>query len=460
MRRFETLYEMRIKKLMSTKEILAFILTVLLFTVSCAQKDALDRIESSGKIVVLTRNNAHCYYTYREHPMGFEYDLAKAFSKFLNVELEVRTPTWEGLIEELDEEKGDFVAASMSITSSREKMVYFSAPYLAIQQKVILRKYNNRVNKIEDLEGRTVHVRRGTSYEERLNELNKEGMHIKIKTHDDIPTEELIEMVQNRKIEITVADSNIALLNRRYYPDIKISFALEEQQSLAWGVKRGEKRLLKKINKFFKKVKKDGTFQKIYHKYFAYIDIFDPFDLKKYQRRLKTRLPKYKGIIQKVAKKYGFDWRLVASVIYQESHFDSEAQSHTGVKGMMQLTRDTAMEMGIRDRRDPEQSIMGGVKYLRMLYDRFYNINDQDRLFITLASYNIGEGHVRDAQILAKIQGKNPDSWTVLEHTLPLLRDPKYYKKTRYGYCRGSEPVRYVKRIRTYYDILKREAIM
>jgi membrane-bound lytic murein transglycosylase F len=339
-------------------------------------------------------------------------------------------------------------------------MVYFSTPYLTIQQKVILRKYNNRVNKIEDLEGRTVHVRRGTSYEERLNELNREGMHIKIKTHDDIPTEELIEMVQNRKIEITVADSNIALLNRRYYPDIKISFALEEQQSLAWGVKRGERRLLKKINKFFKKIKKDGTFQKIYHKYFAYNDIFDPFDLKKYQRRLKTRLPKYKGIIQKAAKKYGFDWRLITSVIYQESHFDPEAQSHTGVKGMMQLTRDTAMEMGIRDRRDPEQSIMGGVKYLRMLYDRLYNVNDQDRLFITLASYNIGEGHVRDAQILAKIQGKNSGSWTVLEHILPLLRDPKYYKKTRYGYCRGTEPVKYVKRIRTYYDILKREAIM
>jgi membrane-bound lytic murein transglycosylase F len=126
----------------------------------------------------------------------------------------------------------------------------------------------------------------------------------------------------------------------------------------------------------------------------------------------------------------------------------------------MQLTRDTAMEMGIRDRRDPEQSIMGGVKYLRMLFDRFYNINGPDRLFIALASYNIGEGHVRDAQMLAKIQGENSNSWTVLEHTLPLLRDPKYYKKTRYGYCRGTEPVRYVKRIRTYYDILKREAIM
>lgn len=454
---------MKKKQLMSKIGILILSLTVMLFTASCGKqdaKDALDRIESSGKITVLTRNNAHCYYTYRERPMGFEYDLAKAFSQFLGVELEVRTPTWEGLIKELDKETGDFVAAGMTITPSREKLAYFSEPYLAIQQKVILRKYNNRVNKIEDLDGETVHVRRGTSYEERLNELNQEGMHIKIMTHDDIPTEELIEMVQNRKIGITVADSNIALLNRRYYPDIKISFALEEQQYLAWAVKRGEKRLLKRINKFFKKIKEDGTFQKIYHKYFAYIDIFDPFDLKKYQRRLKTRLPRYKDIIKKAAKKHGFDWRLIAAVIYQESHFDPEAQSHTGVKGMMQLTKDTAMEVGIRDRRDPEQSIMGGVKYLRMLYGRFDNVNDPDRLFITLASYNIGQGHVRDAQIIAKHQGKNSNSWTVLEQTLPLLRDPKYYKSTQYGYCRGTEPVRYVKRIRTYYDILKRKAIM
>ena len=436
-----------------------FVLAGVLLTVSCGRKDALDRIESSGKIIVLTRNNAHCYYTYREHPMGFEYDLVKAFSKYLGVKLEVRTPTWEGLIKDLDEEKGDFVAASMSITPLRKKLVYFSEPYLAIQQQVIVHKYNSKVNKIGDLDGRAVHVRRGTSYEERLRELNREGMHINIKSHEDIPTEELIEMVQNRKIAITVADSNIALLNRRYYPDIKISFALEEQQSLAWAVKKGEKRLLKKINKFFQKIENDGTFQRIYHKYFAYIDIFDPFDLKKYQRRLKTRLPKYKSIIQNAANTHGFDWRLIASVVYQESHFDPEAQSRTGVKGIMQLTRETAGEMGIRDRRDPEQSIMGGVKYLRMLYDRFENINDPDRLFITLASYNIGQGHIRDAQMLAKGLGKNPSSWTVLEKTLPLLRDPKYYKKTRYGYCRGSEPVKYVKRIRTYYDILKRKAI-
>ncbi|MBW2602967.1 MAG: membrane-bound lytic murein transglycosylase MltF [Deltaproteobacteria bacterium] len=444
---------------MSKKGVLILVLTILLFTVSCGKKDALDRIEASGKITVLMRNNAHCYYTYRERPMGFEYDLAKAFSQFLGVKLEVRTPTWEGLIEELSEGKADFVAAGMSITPDREKKIKFSVPYLAMQQRMILRKYNNRINEIQDLEGKTVHVRRGTSYEERLNELNREGMHINIKTHDDIPTEELIEMVHNRKIEITVADSNIALLNRRYYPDIRISFALEGQQSLAWAVNKGEKRLLKKINEFFNKIKEDGTFQKIYHKYFAHVDIFDPFDLKKYQRRLKSRLPRYKGFIQKAAKKHGFDWRLIASVIYQESHFDPEALSHTGVKGIMQLTRDTAMEMGIRDRRDPEQSIMGGVKYLRKLYDRFDSVNDPDRLFMTLASYNIGQGHVRDAQKIAKNQGKNSNRWTDLEKILPLLRDPKYYKKTGYGYCRGTEPVRYVERIRTYYDILKREAI-
>jgi membrane-bound lytic murein transglycosylase F len=146
-------------------------------------------------------------------------------------------------------------------------------------------------------------------------------------------------------------------------------------------------------------------------------------------------------------------------MIYQESHFDPDATSFTGVEGIMQLTRDTAQEMGIKDHNDPEQSIMGGVKYLNVLYEKYNEAMDPDRLLIALASYNVGRGHILDAQGIAKEKNLNPNSWAALKGILPLLRYSKYYKKTKYGYCRGTEPMRYVKRILTYYDILKREGI-
>ena len=439
------------------KLLLILIIVALPLIFFSTRNNALRRIEISRQITVITCNNAHCYYTYRDEPTGFEYDLAKAFSKYLDLGLKVITPRWEDLDRTLNADKGDFIAASFSATPLRKKRMAFSGEYLAIRQMAILHTNNYQINKLNDLTGKTIHVRRGTSYEERLNELRNEGLNINIKLYNDIPTEELIRMVGEKEIEITIADSNVALLNRRYYPDVRIAFPIEEPQSLGWAVRRGEKDLLRKINAFFKKIKEDGTFEKLYDKYYANVEIFDYVDLKRFHLRLKTRLPKYKKTIQKAADKYGFDWRLIAAVVYQESHFNRNARSYTGVRGLMQLTLNTAKDMGIKNRLDPEQSIMGGTKYLHKLYRKNGHAKDPDRLLMTLAGYNVGHGHVVDARKIAKARGLDPNSWSSIEQTLPLLRYRKYYKKTRYGYCRGTEPVRYVNRILTYYAILKRE---
>jgi membrane-bound lytic murein transglycosylase F len=347
----------------------------------------------------------------------------------------------------------------MSITPSRQEKVDFSEGYLDVEQHIILHKNDGKTKKIEDLAGRTVHVRRGTTYEEALKKWKAKGLDIKIKSYDDMPTEELIRMVAEKEIDITVADSHIAELNRRYYPDVRLAFPLGEPLKLGWAVKKGEQSLLDAINTFLQDTKESGAFQRIYDQYFANVEIFDYVDLKKYHRRLNKRLPQYKAIIQRAARKHDFDWRLIASVIYQESHFNPKARSHTGVRGIMQLTLDTASEMGIDDRLDPKQSIMGGVKYLRKLYDKFDGAREPDRMLMALASYNVGYRHVRDAQQIAQKKNLDPNSWAALEQTLPLLCHPKYYKQSRSGYCRGREPVRYVNRILTYYDILKREAI-
>jgi len=342
--------------------LLILILLNLPFLPSCAKTSVLDKIKESGEITVLTRNNAHCYYTYRDNPMGFEYDLARAFSDYLGVKLKVITPPWEELFDVLNGEEGDFIAASLTITPSREKLVDFSDEYLTIQQQAVIHTKSYQIRKLEDLKRETIHVRRGTSYEERLNELKSEGLGIKIELCEDTPTEELIRMVAEKEIEVTIADSNIALLNRRYYPDVKIAFPIEEPESLGWAVKKGETALQEKINEFFKIIKEDGTFAKIYEKYYAN-------------------------------------------------------------------------------------------------YERYDGAKDPDRVLIALASYNVGHGHILDAQKIAKERNLNPNNWSSLEEILPLLRYPKYYRKTKNGYARGTEAVRYVNRILTYYGILKREAI-
>lgn len=420
---------------------------------------SLHQIVASDQMTILTTNNANSYYIYREQEMGFEYDLAQAFAQRLGVSLQVRTPGWSQLIPSVHKKSGRFIAAGMTITQDRRELVDFSIPYMDVQQMVIVHKDEHSIQSQEDLHNMIIHVRKHTSYQRRLQELQEEGIEVQVKVHNNVPTEEFIRMVARKDIPATVADSNIAQLNRRYYPDVRIAFPISEKQSLGWAVRKQDQALLHAINDFLVSAQNDGTFARIFQKYYANVAIFDYLDLKKFHQRIKTRLPRYEAMIKKQASEFGFDWRLIAAVVYQESHFDPQATSYTGVQGLMQVTLDTAREMGISNRLDPKQSIHAGVKYLFRLYGRFEGITNQEqRLRFALASYNVGYGHVRDAQRLAQKQGLDPNKWSSLLTTLPLLRQPQYYTQTRYGYARGTEPVRYVKRIFSYYDILRQKA--
>jgi len=419
---------------------------------------SLWKIRQQGRIVVLTENNANCYYIHKDTPMGFEYDLAKAFAGYLGVDLEVKTPGWNDLFASLQRGDGDFIAAGMTHTRKREQYADFSESYLSVRQHLILHKSDHSIVTPAGLAGRTVHVREGTTYQQRLEALQAKGIDLKLVLHRNTPTEELIEQVAKRQIDITVADSTIALLNRRYYPDIRIAFPIEKEQPLAWAVRKGDRWLLAEINRFFAEIKKNGTFTGIYNRYYTAVDTFDYVDVKKFHQRIYSRLPRFRPLIEKAADRHGFDWQMIAAMIYQESHFDSFAQSHTGVRGLMQLTQVTAEEMGVTDRLDFEQNISAGVAYLAKLRHRFDDIEDpRTRLLFALASYNIGYGHVRDAQQIAENLGMDPNRWQSLKETLPLLRNREYYADTTYGYARGDEAVRYIERILTYYDILKQK---
>ena len=234
---------------------LIFLFLVIILSFACLIKKSLSDIKESGEITLLTKNNAHCYYSYRESPMGFEYELSMAFADYLGVDLRVITPGWPRMYAALNKGRGDFIAASLTITPEREKIVDFSDEYMSIQQQVIIHKDNPEIKQLDDLKEKTVHISKGSSYHERLLDLNEEGFEIKLVAHKRTSTEEFIRQIAEKEIDITVADSNIAILNRLYYPDIKMAFPLNKKQSLGWVVREDQSELLNEINKFFQKIK-------------------------------------------------------------------------------------------------------------------------------------------------------------------------------------------------------------
>jgi len=423
-----------------------------------SKQTALSRIQKSGVITIITQNSPHSYYKYKGKALGFEYELAQSFAKSFGVKLQLKfASTWKNMLNNTG--KTHFITANLCPSISRSKDVDFSHSYLTVKQNIIFHKNNTNIQKISDLAGKTIHVPEGTAYEDRLKELQLEGLKFNIKTYKNVSTEELIRKVAQKEIEVTVANSHIAYLNRRYYPDAQIGFSIKENQPLAWAVPKREKDLLTQINLFFKTIKENGTLDKIFERYYADIKTFDYVDIKKYHHRLKTRLPKYESIIKTTSKEHNFDWRLIAAQIYQESHFNPKARSFSGVRGIMQVTLITAKQMGVKNRLDPYQSITAGVKYLRTLYKSYDKSTGQDRILISLAAYNVGPGHILDAQKIARRMNLDPYKWSSLKKTLPLLSDPQYYRQSAYGYCRGFEPVDYVQRIMTYYDILKQKTL-
>jgi membrane-bound lytic murein transglycosylase F len=420
----------------------------------------LHKILKSGQVTVITRNTPHCYYIYRDETMGFEYELAQEFADYLGVDLKIRiVENWKRMLPELKNGTAAIIAAGITITPKRQKRVAFSDGYMDIRQHIISHRRSTKIKNISDLSGKTVHVQTATAYQERLEELRRQGLDLRIQLHRDVPTEELIQQVAEGEIELTVADSNIAKLNQHHFPQAVMAGAISDLQQLGWAVHPDARELKEKINSFFASIRQSGRFDEIYNKYYGEVEDFDYVDLRAFHRRIKNRLSRYSPFIKAAARKHGFDWRLIAAQAYQESHLNPWAISRAGAKGLMQLLTSTARSLKVADIYNPVDNINGGVQHLKNLYEHFDAATGEDRLMIALAAYNVGQGHILDARNLAVKKKMDPNSWESLSKTLPLLRYRKYYKNAKYGYCRGTEPVRYVKQIMKYYEILKRQGI-
>jgi membrane-bound lytic murein transglycosylase F len=421
--------------------------------------DDIDAIRAQGELIVLTRNAPTTYYEGREGLEGPEQEMAAAFAAHLGVKPRFLVlDTVAEILDAVSGGEGHVAAAGLTVTEQRQRTFHFGPPYKEIRQELVCHRDGPRPETVEDLVGLRIAVIAESSYQENLERLSFDVSGLDWEVATDVDTEELLQRVADGDLDCTIADSNIAAINQRYHPELVIAFAVSETQKLAWIVSERAKALEPEIKRWFATARKDGRLADIDNRYYGYIEVFDYVDASALHQRIEERLPRYRPIFEKAAKTVDLPWDLLAAVSYQESHWNPKAKSPTGVRGIMMLTRNTARELGVKNRLDPVQSIRGGARYLKDVSDRLPDtITGDDRIWIGLAAYNVGLGHISDARDLAKRLDHDPDTWAGLREVLPLLSKKRYHKTLKHGYARGNEPVRFVKRVRNYQDILSQQ---
>lgn len=417
----------------------------------------LEALQSRGELVLITRNNATCYYQGPHGPTGFEYDLAKAFADHLGVDLRVRVIEEEAeMIAALRAGAGDIIAAGFPFGSKTTRLLALGPGYLEVEQQVVGRRGGPIIKDEKGLEAYTIWMTGSSARIEYLEALRRVYPAISWQILTTYNAEDLLQMVWNRSLPLTVVDSNIMSMSRHDYPELTILLTLGRPRRLTWATDPRNRQLLHAINMWFARKTTQERIKGLADHYYSHLASFDYVDLARYRRRIKSRLPKYRAHFEAAAEKYNLDWRLVAALAYQESHWNPRAKSYTGVRGIMMLTRETAATMGLENRLDVKDSIFAGTRYLARLHRQVSQaVPEPDRTFMALAAYNLGFGHLRDARILADRLGKPANSWHGVRSILPLLQQKKYYRTLANRYARGNEAVKYVDRIRTYKQMLQ-----
>lgn len=415
----------------------------------------LQQIRESGVLRVGTLNDQLSYYIGNDGPTGLDYELAQRFARKLGVKLEMQPMfALSGLFPALQRGDVDIIAAGLTIIPDRLVSFHAAPAYYYASQLVVYKNGQWRPRTPADLaknKGRLTIVK-GSSHEKRLLELKEIYPNLNWESVEETDSDELLRMVAAGKLDFTIADSVDVALTQRIHPDIALAMELTEDEAIGWFVnKTTDDSLYALLIEFFGKLKQSGELAKLEEKYFGHIDKFDYVDTRAFLRAIESKLPRWESLFKKYSNE--LDWRLIAALSYQESHWNPRAVSPTGVRGMMMLTLPTAKSVGVKNRLDPEQSIRGGTDYLRKMIRRIPDsIEDHEKVWFALASYNLGFGHLMDARRLTKQQGGSPDAWSDVKQRLPLLRQRKYYKQTRYGYARGDEALNYVENIRRYYQ--------
>jgi len=424
----------------------------------------LDSIRTRDTLRVITRNTATTYFLYRGGERGFEYELASEFASRLGVHLQmVVPPSWDDMIPWLLEGKGDIVAPGFLMTPPYTVNAMRSRPYDASYLVVVSRTRKDMVRSLDGLAGRTVHVREKSPAAYALADLNAKlnGKITVVTVPSTWDTETLLSELADGNISTTVAPWPLAQIEQGEHPDLRIGPVLGQPDSVAWFVRPDSPELLRRINEFFSGTHKSAFYNVLKEKYFAPTERYSRYKDAHVNFIRYGRISPYDAFIQRSARRAGLDWLLIAAQVYQESGFNPRAQSWMGAVGLMQLMPGTVALLGVRNPWNPWQNIQAGVRHLAAQIARFDTLASDDAIAFGLASYNAGSGHLQDARQIALEEGLNPDRWAGnVEVAVKLLSHERYYSRTLYGYCRGSETVNYVngimRRWKVYRSLLER----
>lgn len=453
--------------------ILGTILLCLLVTVGChgnrtgsgeERVHDLQQIKDSGELVVLTLYSSTSYFNYRGQDMGFQYELSEQFAKSLGVKLKVKVArNVKDLIRKLEAGEGDLIAYTLPVTKEWKDSLLYCGEDVITHQVLVQRKGGKHkpLKDVTELVDKDVYVNPGKYYE-RLVNLDKElggGIRIHLVRSDSVSAEELITQVAQGKIPYTVADNDIARLNRTYYPNLDINLKISFDQRSSWAVRKDCPQLARAASEWHKANVTSPDYKASSKRYFEISKATPHTPILSLRE---GKISHYDALFKKYAKEIGWDWRLLASLAYTESNFDTTAVSWAGARGLMQLMPSTARAMGLPDGKEQnaEESIKAAVKYIGMTAQSFSELPEEERINFVLASYNSGSGHVQDAMALAEKYGKDPHVWKDnVEKYIVLKANEEYFTDPvcKNGYFRGTETYNFVREITGRYEQYKKK---
>lgn len=415
----------------------------------------LAAIKAEGRLVVLTRMAPTTYYFGTQGPTGFEYLLTRSLAESLGVEVEYRTyDTVDELLAALHAKKGHLLAAGLLASGDLPEGLVEGPGYESARPVVVCRRDGKLPKSVKDMAGLKVWVSSGTDGATLLEAGQDKIDGLEVQDVNQ-PVEVLLSAVAGGTLDCTTATSLELKMSNPYYPDLVEAFALSGDDQLKWLFAPGSDDLAKYVKTWMAAQKKSGKLAEYARRFFGFLPPFDYVDTRAFKRAVEDVLPNYEKAMRDAARDTGLAWQLIAAVAYQESHWNPDATSHTGVRGMMMLTESTAKSLGVDDRTDPIASIRAGAKYIADLKDRIPDgVSEPDRIWFALAAYNMGYAHLLDARAQAERLGLNKNSWTDLRRALAVMDKPGYVDRLKFGRANAGQALRFVQQVRTYQHIL------
>ncbi|MBI3141048.1 MAG: membrane-bound lytic murein transglycosylase MltF [Rhodocyclales bacterium] len=431
---------------------------ILLSLLAACGERPLPPYSELGKLVVVTREGPTTYQVDGNgKASGFEHDLAELFAQDLGVEARfVAARDHAEIATMLVEGRAHLAAAALA--PSTNGALRFTQPIRELRQLLVQHEDALPVEEVADLAERTVMVLAGSTQRAALDTLQPRPAGLRIVELEGTGEMSLLERVSENAAALAVIDSAHFGIGANFFPALQPVLELAGTHPLVWAFPAGaDEDFQQRAEAFIARIKRDGTLARLNDRYFGHVQRLNQQDVVQFLERMSTALPHYRREFVAAQDIHGIDWRLLAALAYQESHWRPDATSPTGVRGMMMLTADTADRLRVTNRLDARQSILAGARYFGELREQLpAQVKEPDRTWLALAAYNLGMGHMNGARAVAQMVKRDPDSWYEMKKVLPLLARPEYAARLKSGAARGGEAVIMVENIRTYYDILAR----